>query len=529
MLIKIDSDYVTVSNIRELHSLNNVEHNMFAVIKDINNNTTLYRFNEKSGWVITVENYKYDFTFVKEKYAITSNEILLTNIPMNNLVWDVKIFQGNVLIKELDVSDIIVAETILSGLNEYVNMDIYISYIYIKPTIDILSKLNIQKKFLQDQIDVLDPEMDTSSFATKDDLDAVIVTITDISEAVTDISIASIDGLEDALTSKVNVDEFNTVLTTLDEAMADKLDTTTFTDVTAIINETLESKVNIETFNDTTATLLTIEDFNTTLETLITDESLASSLEDLVTTEDFNTALDLKADSAFVTDELDKKVNTSDLQDQLDLKFNITDANDALDLKSDKTYVDETFILKEELEPIKLLNRIKEVDGIDSGLDSDLLRGISTYLTTDNFLHIQDSKLDEDGGDAIEGRQVRNLNDVLTNTITDASLDTNVMTLPIGTYYLEASATVMYIKSHKLFLYDKTNDNDILIGINGYNYSSRNNDRGIISGVFTLTDITELELSQYIEKERDDYGLGRKSKDSSTPSIYTDVKIWKVN
>ena len=68
------------------------------------------------------------------------------------------------------------------------------------------------------------------------------------------------------------------------------------------------------------------------------------------------------------------------------------------------------------------------------------------------FLHIQDQKPQgTNGGTFTSGAwRTRDLNTVLTNTITGASLSANQITLPAGKYYVEAKSVATEVERHKV-------------------------------------------------------------------------------
>lgn len=146
------------------------------------------------------------------------------------------------------------------------------------------------------------------------------------------------------------------------------------------------------------------------------------------------------------------------------------------------------------------------------------------------LLHIQDQKTSgTNGGSFTSGSwQTRDLNTVVTNEISGASLASNQITLGAGTYYIEAFAPANSVLRHKAKLYDTTNTADVLFGISSYNdYASSDKNQGysVVSGRFTLSGSVALEIQHRCEAT-DSTGYGVAS--SFGTEIYTDVKIWKV-
>jgi hypothetical protein len=150
--------------------------------------------------------------------------------------------------------------------------------------------------------------------------------------------------------------------------------------------------------------------------------------------------------------------------------------------------------------------------------------------TLNDLLHVQDQKTSgTDGGTFSNGAwRTRTLNTVVTNNIPSASLGSNQITLPAGTYYIFATAPAYQTGSHKTKLRDITNTADILIG------SSERNGTGagtgtlsITSGIFTLSGTTVLEFQHQCVANSSTNGLGVAS-GFSVVEVYADVAIWRV-
>jgi hypothetical protein len=126
--------------------------------------------------------------------------------------------------------------------------------------------------------------------------------------------------------------------------------------------------------------------------------------------------------------------------------------------------------------------------------------------------------------------RTRDLNTVLTNEISGASLAANAITLPAGTYYCDASANVLSVNNHKMRL-RKTNNTaeTLLVGTSEFNYydaSASNSSK--ISGRFILTEISMVELQHFCQTTAVTTGFGTAVNLDNTAEIYADIKIWKV-
>ena len=160
----------------------------------------------------------------------------------------------------------------------------------------------------------------------------------------------------------------------------------------------------------------------------------------------------------------------------------------------------------------------------DKGLD------IGGMLSVDNFMHLQDQKASgTNGGSSVVGRQVRTLNTVVSNTITGASLSSNEIILPAGTYILKAIATSFASNLGRLIIVNVTDTADIETGINGNNNTgdTQTSPSFIETSPFTLPATKNINLTHYLSLARATNGLGS-AVSSGDVEIYADVKIWKV-
>ena len=170
-----------------------------------------------------------------------------------------------------------------------------------------------------------------------------------------------------------------------------------------------------------------------------------------------------------------------------------------------------------------------------SGLTSSTVQAaieevVSTKMGGDNFLHIQDQKAQgTHGGTFTSGAwRTRDLNTVLTNTITGASLEDNQITLPAGKCYVEASSMANQIITHQLMLYNVTATTNLLVGM--LQRTPDSVERGIapstLWGVFDLSEESEIELRHICHQTKADSGLGMAG--NYTTEVYSDIRIWRI-
>ena len=153
-----------------------------------------------------------------------------------------------------------------------------------------------------------------------------------------------------------------------------------------------------------------------------------------------------------------------------------------------------------------------------------------------NFLHIQDQKPQgTSGGTFTSGAwRTRDLNTVLTNTITGASLAANQITLPAGKYYVEALipafSQVSVLRSHRAIVYDVTNSTILVVGQNARSHHpnlSSGTTNACIGNIFSISSQTVLEVRHRCE-DTANYANALGVPDNFTTEVYSDIRIWRV-
>jgi len=153
-----------------------------------------------------------------------------------------------------------------------------------------------------------------------------------------------------------------------------------------------------------------------------------------------------------------------------------------------------------------------------------------SVFDADNFMQVQDRKPSgTDGGTFTSGSFVtRTLDTVITNKITGASVSSNQITLPAGTYYLEATAPARQCDQHKIKIRNITGGADALIGSSAQAASaSATQTDSFVSGLVTIPASRAFEVQHRCNTTRATDGLGTASS-FSVVEVYTDIKIWKV-
>lgn len=144
------------------------------------------------------------------------------------------------------------------------------------------------------------------------------------------------------------------------------------------------------------------------------------------------------------------------------------------------------------------------------------------------YMQVQDQRTSGTaGGAAIAGINNRTLNTVVANTITGASVASNIITLPIGTYRFRGESMVVAdtAASHVTpQLYNNTVGAVTLIGLRTYVGLGTAN-TAPVSGRFTLNVSTAFLLrNQFTAANASGFGLAATF---GTTEVYSNVEIWK--
>lgn len=135
------------------------------------------------------------------------------------------------------------------------------------------------------------------------------------------------------------------------------------------------------------------------------------------------------------------------------------------------------------------------------------------------------------GGASTSGVQTRTLNTVESNTISGASLTSNQVTLPAGTYSVIGIVPAGNVSSHRARLYNATDSANIILG------SSENATNGAVSdlvdtnsiivGRFTLAASKAIEVRHYTAQAESTWGLGNAVSEAGVNEVYTRLFITK--
>lgn len=144
------------------------------------------------------------------------------------------------------------------------------------------------------------------------------------------------------------------------------------------------------------------------------------------------------------------------------------------------------------------------------------------------LLHVQDQKTAGTDGQALASGSwlQRNLNTTLTNEISGASLASNQISLPAGTYWVEARANSYNCDKHKLRLQNTTDSTTLLQGLNAGPDTTGvgMTDTAELRGRITLAGTKTLQLQHRVENT----SIAGHAFNLSVVEVYAEVLIWKV-
>jgi hypothetical protein len=171
-------------------------------------------------------------------------------------------------------------------------------------------------------------------------------------------------------------------------------------------------------------------------------------------------------------------------------------------------------------------------DGADAirTLGSAVDTSMKSALNSADFLHIRDEKAaGTQGGTFTNGAwRTRDLNTVKTNTITSASLASNQITLPAGTYFIQGHAPSMRVEGNITRIYNITDSSQVSLGQNNHSGGvSGQSGISTVSCIVTITATKVFELQHYSQTTTATLGFGVRN-ETGQGEVYSEILIWKV-
>jgi len=163
--------------------------------------------------------------------------------------------------------------------------------------------------------------------------------------------------------------------------------------------------------------------------------------------------------------------------------------------------------------------------------DAHLTRKDYVDANVSTFFIVQETQANgTDGGTFTAGAwRTRALNTTQVNTISGASLGSNRVTLPAGTYRIQGGANAYRVEHNSTRLYNITASATILIGTST-RASEVNLETSVslVGGIITLSAATVIELQHRCVTSKSTYGLGS-AVDTGERELYSFLEIEKIS
>ena len=150
------------------------------------------------------------------------------------------------------------------------------------------------------------------------------------------------------------------------------------------------------------------------------------------------------------------------------------------------------------------------------------------------YMHVRDEKgpNNHPAGASLAGVNIRVLNTVVSNTISGASLSSNRVTLPSGSYLITGRAPAIKANDHKGYLYNVTASSLAITGSTAWhnNSSFMAQTDTHLTGIVTISGTTVFEFRHLIEAARASEGLGINTYNSAAGvEVFAELLITKVS
>lgn len=132
-------------------------------------------------------------------------------------------------------------------------------------------------------------------------------------------------------------------------------------------------------------------------------------------------------------------------------------------------------------------------------------------------------------GASVVGTNTRVLNTKVSDTHSIATLASNQVTLPAGTYECRASAPCFAVNRNRLALYNVTDSTYTLLGSSGYADAANSGYwTSFVRGRFTIAASKTFSLRHFCQAVKAVNGLGVESNSGYGVEVYAEVEFWKV-
>ena len=176
-----------------------------------------------------------------------------------------------------------------------------------------------------------------------------------------------------------------------------------------------------------------------------------------------------------------------------------------------------------------LLNNLADVTASEPGISGDwLIASKPPAFESQLFYAVDEKTSGTNGGSALGGSySTRALNTIKVNQIAGASLASDRVTLPYGSYYFDVSAPAFNISQHKISVYNFSDSAFALIGTSEL-AASGGQTRSFAFGKVTIASTKVFDFRHYFNSTSGGVTGRGQSTASGDAETYTTVKIWKV-
>lgn len=175
-----------------------------------------------------------------------------------------------------------------------------------------------------------------------------------------------------------------------------------------------------------------------------------------------------------------------------------------------------------------------ELAGSDFATSVNSDGSVNVTIKEHGYLHVQDQKASgTDGGTFTSGAwQTRVLNSTVLNTITGASLASNQITLPAGTYEIHASAPGHQVETHQTRLQNVTDATTALLGTTVRSRATSATDGtsdSVTRGCFTISGTKTFEFQHRCSSTLATTGFGTGNANTWGTVVFADVLIHRIS
>lgn len=172
-------------------------------------------------------------------------------------------------------------------------------------------------------------------------------------------------------------------------------------------------------------------------------------------------------------------------------------------------------------------------DGFNLVADSSSATGLAYAAPAgggvSNAVFIDEKPSGTDGGTFTSGAwRTRDINTTQFNDITSASISSNQITLPAGTYKITAYAPAFGGDRTRSRFYNVTDSAVAINGLSAINNTGTLQYINIVEGLITIASSKTFELQHIINVTQAGNGFGVGTAAFSTPEVYSTVSIMKV-